>query len=71
MVIWIMIFVIMYAILIGYFLSELVVVFRMYYKDEYTDIKYGLKREAIRLSLLIVIALILIVILLTEIYFRR
>lgn len=54
---WIMVFVILYAIAVGSFLMELYTVVRMYFKDEYKDIRYLLIRDTIRLSVVIITAL--------------
>lgn len=54
---WIMVFVILYAIAVGSFLMELRTVVRMYFKDEYKDIRYLLKGDIIRLLTLIIVAL--------------
>lgn len=54
---WMMVFVILYAIAVGSFLMELRTVVRMYFKDEYKDIRYLLKGDIIRLLTLIIVAL--------------
>ena len=54
---WMMVFVILYAIAVGSFLMELCTVVRMYFKDEYKDIRYLLKGDIIRLLTLIIVTL--------------
>lgn len=54
---WLMVFTILYAFVAGTFSMELRTVVRMYFKDEYKEIRYVLKSDIIQLSTLIVIGL--------------
>lgn len=54
---WLMVFTILYAFVAGTLSMELRTVVRMYFKDEYKEIRYVLKSDIIQLSTLITIGL--------------
>lgn len=54
---WLMVFTILYAFVAGTLSMELRTVVRMYFKDEYKEIRYVLKSDIIQLSTLIIIGL--------------
>lgn len=54
---WLMVFTILYAFVAGTLSMELRTVVRMYFKDEYKEIRYILKSDIIQLSTLIIIGL--------------